>query len=65
MKNKGMIALLTVCFLFLGFLGGFFLGRNISNTPVQISKLPEQTGGTTITETEAPTQFAGLVNINT
>ena len=65
MKNKGMIALLTVCFLFLGFLTGFYLGRNTGGAPVQISKLPEQTSADTVTETESPTEFTGLININT
>lgn len=65
MKNKGMIGLLIICFLFLGFLAGFFLGRNLGGTPIHISKLPEQTHNETVTETEATTEPAGLVNINT
>ncbi len=65
MKNKSMIALLIVCCLFFGFLVGFFIGRNISGTPILVSKLPQETTGETAKQTEPPTQPAGLVNINT
>lgn len=65
MKNKGIIAVSILCFLFIGFLSGFFLGRNVSSTPIYISRLPKETQAQSVTETEAPTAFTGLVNINT
>lgn len=66
MKNKGMIALLVVCFLFIGLLLGFFLGRNIGHKPIYISKLPAATEPTP-EESEAPqtTEPIKIININT
>ena len=52
MKNKGMIALLVVCFLFIGLLLGFFLGRNIGHEPIYISKLPAATEPTVASAAE-------------
>ena len=35
MKNSAVLILLAVCLVFTGFLGGFFLGRNINHADVQ------------------------------
>jgi len=63
-----MIVLLIMCFTFVSFLGGFYLGRNLNNTPILVSRLPDpadkQNSGvekpdpTGASETE-------LININT
>ena len=40
MKKPGVIILLVLCFSFMAFLSGFFLGRNLSDSPIQLSGLP-------------------------
>ncbi len=56
MKKQGIILLAVVEIAFLALLVGFFLGRNVPGTPVQISDIP-----TTTTAPTAPTR----ININT
>ena len=55
MKNTALACLLAVCILFIGFAGGFFLGRNMSHTDVQHTHRPAAT-------TENP---GAKLNINT
>ena len=55
MKNPGMIVLLILCFSFLAFLSGFFLGRNLSDSPIRLSELPEVPTESTPQEEETPT----------
>lgn len=43
MKNTALACLLAVCILFVGFAGGFFLGRNIDHTDVQHTHKPAAT----------------------
>lgn len=63
MKNHGFLALLiTACVLSAG-LVGFFLGRNVSPAPVEISKL-ERPPQTLSTETPSPTESTAPVKIN-
>ena len=42
MKNTAL-CLLVVCLVFVGFLGGFFLGRNINHSDVQHGQKPTVT----------------------
>lgn len=65
-----ILAILTV--LFAVFLGGFFVGRNVNRTPVQISRLPAptqalQTVAATSPEATESTESvpSGPININT
>ena len=53
-----------VCCLFLGLLTGFFLGRNITKQPIEISRIPDVTENAT-QPTEALTQTISVININT
>jgi competence ComEA-like helix-hairpin-helix protein len=55
MKNTTLIAMLLVCFLFVGFVGGFFLGSNTNHSDVQHAQKP-----TVTTESPGP-----KMNINT
>jgi competence ComEA-like helix-hairpin-helix protein len=54
-KNTALACLLAVCILFIGFAGGFFLGRNMNHTDVQHTHRPAAT-------TENP---GAKLNINT
>ena len=63
MKKPGMIALSLICCLFLGFVTGFFIGRNINKFPVEISKIPDITEFETRTQTQ--TEGIQIININT
>ena len=68
MKNPGIIALLILCFAFVGFLTGFYLGRNLNAGPIQVANLPDPTEAqgtdpeaTSTTDSATPT----IININT
>ena len=63
-KQKIPILALITC-IFLGFLLGFFAGRNLNRTPVQIQSVPAATG--TTAPVEEPTQEVQTfpININT
>ena len=69
-KQKIPILALITC-IFLGFLLGFFTGRNLDRTPVQIQTLPPATVRTSsVEESVATTQSGGQnqtfpININT
>ena len=64
MKKPGILILCMVCCLFLGLLTGFFLGRNITKQPIEISRIPDVTENAT-QPTEALTQTISVININT
>ena len=59
MKNQGVMILLIVMIIFASILIGFFLGRNTGRAPIQVSKLPEATSASNVT------QPARKININT
>ena len=64
MKKPRIQLLVLVTCIFASFIGGFFAGRNLNRTPVQIRTL-ENTAVQSIEETcAAPTQ-PGIININT
>ena len=67
MKKPGMIVLLILCFSFLAFLGGFFLGRNLNASPIQLSALPTSPPESTPPEEPTPTGSSTdeRININT
>lgn len=60
-KYAGLFSLILVSLLCVGFLLGFYFGRNSSDTDVLISQLPTQTSGEVSTD---ETQIQ-IVNINT
>lgn len=55
MKKQGIFVLVMLTVLFVGFVCGFFIGRNMASGDVQISKLPEST---TLPSTTAPVNTA-------
>ena len=69
-KQKIPILALITC-IFLGFLLGFFTGRNLDRTPVQIQTLPPATVRTSSVEESVATAQSGgqnqtfPININT
>ena len=71
MKKQKLPILALITCIFLGFLLGFFTGRNLDRTPVQIQALPVATvTAPTVKETVASPQSAGEyqgfpININT
>lgn len=75
MLKKSGTAIIAVLFgLFAAFSAGFFVGRNLTDTPIQVSTIPQVSAGETTdvsestgaAQTEAPVQAAsGLININT
>lgn len=65
MKKAGVLYLLIVTSLLFAGLVGFFLGRNLSPAPVEISKIstPKPTASQSTTPSE--TALPGKININT
>jgi len=68
LKNPGLIALLILCFTFVGFLSGFYLGRNLNAEPIQVYNFSDPTDvqssesdGTSSTDSTQP----AIININT
>ena len=62
MKKPGFGILAAVTLIFAAFVLGFFAGRNLNRTPVQIQTLPDAT--VAAEETISPTE-AGLIDVNT
>lgn len=62
MKKPGFGTLAAVTLLFAAFVLGFFAGRNVNRTPVQIQALPAAT--VSVGETTSPTE-AGPIDLNT
>lgn len=81
MKVKRIPWMLVISIVFAAFISGFFAGRNLNRTPVQIQALPKKSVSASVAaptqpeptvqstvpaETDAPTpQETGLLNINT
>ena len=66
MKNPGKIVLLILCFSFLAFLSGFFLGRNLNDSPIRLSELPDApTESTPQEETPTADSENQRIDINT
>lgn len=66
MKKPGVIILLIICISFLTFLSGFYLGRNLNDAPIQVSRLPDSTTTHGSDTEEATGNPSGeLININT
>ena len=63
-KQKIPILALITC-IFLGFLLGFFAGRNLNRTPVQIQAISAATGTTTPVEESTQEGQTFPININT
>ena len=64
MKKPGILILCMVCCLFLGLLAGFFLGRNITKQPIEISRIPDVMENAS-QPTETIKQTITVININT
>lgn len=64
MKKLRVPILVVLTFVFAAFLVGFFAGRNINRTPVQISALPAPTTQATEVSQPAATE-PGILDINT
>ena len=66
MKKPPIHLFPVLTFLFAAFLAGFFFGRNVNRTPVQISAVPTVTQATELAAEESTeaTEFQ-LININT
>ena len=62
MKNPGTFLLALICCCALTFTAGFFAGRNMDHTDIQLSTLPAQTQETAVSTAATAPQ---LVNINT
>ena len=66
MKKPGVIVLLILCFSFVAFLSGFYLGRNLNDSPIRLSGLPVTPPEDDTPEDPTPTgNTAGLIDINT
>ena len=78
MKVKRIPWMLVISIVFAAFIVGFFAGRNLNRTPVQIQALPKESASATApapqqetvaassaSEETETTQDAGPVNINT
>ena len=66
MKKPGVIAFLLLCFTFLAFLGGFYLGRNLDTSPIRVSALSNSTAsGAGAAEDPTGATAPKLININT
>ena len=66
MKKPRIHILAAVTFVFAAFLAGFFAGRNLTRTPVQISTMPAPAAETQFTEETTPEQTEpAIININT
>ena len=68
MKKPKVSILVAITCIFAAFVVGFFAGRNLNHTPVQISALPvsatENTQPAASVESTVPTE-PGILNINT
>lgn len=69
MKNKRLSVLVLLTCIFAAFLFGFFAGRNINRTPVQIQAAPKVTPAsaeTASSEATAPAPTVpGIIDLNT
>ena len=69
MKNTPVSILACACLILAAFLGGMYLGRNMSSAPIQISPLTTQSFShqniPTTSITLGSSQAAGKININT
>ena len=72
MKKQGIIVLLLLTFLFVGFICGFFIGRNVNHSNVELSRLPKPTTAPAPSGTQPVTlpqqimgKIMGKININT
>lgn len=65
MKKPRIPFLAILTFVFAAFLLGFFAGRNVNHTPVQVQALPAYSEATTEAIEPAETEAPGPININT
>ena len=70
MKKPGIWILVLVTCIFTGFILGFFAGRNLDRTPVQIQAAPaiaqeQDDSGSTAVPDETDASVPGIVDINT
>ena len=72
MKKHSITVLILLTTLFFGFICGFFIGRNMNHSDIEISHLPKQTTAPTTsnvlpdaTKPSAQQPSSGKININT
>lgn len=63
MKKPRIQLLVLVTCIFAAFIGGFFAGRNLNRTPVQIRTLQHTAHSTEETDAAGPTE-AGVIDVN-
>lgn len=63
MKKQGIFALVLLSVLFVGFVCGFFIGRNFNHSDVLISKMPETTTAPPLTSPETPGTAAPATSV--
>ena len=65
MKNKGILCLILICAVFVAFTGGFFLGRNMNHTYIEIHDSFNHNDISSSEDTDSEDASAELININT
>ena len=68
MKKAGLFILPLLCFTFLAFLTGFYLGRNLNRSPIRLSGVSDafvSQNSTTVAPTSTQETAPELIHINT
>lgn len=65
MKKPRIPVLVIITCVFAAFLGGFFAGRNVNRTPVQITTLSAASSSQTVPENAAGPTEPSVIDINT
>lgn len=65
MKKPRIPVLVIITCVFAAFLGGFFAGRNVNRTPVQITTLSAASSAQTVPENAAGPTEPSVIDINT
>lgn len=65
MKNKGIFCLILICAVFIAFTGGFFLGRNMNHTYIEIHDSFNDNNITSNDNKPNDETETELININT
>lgn len=65
MKNKGIFCLILLCAVFVAFTGGFFLGRNMNHTYIEIHDSFNQNDISSGEKKDEDDPTQDLININT
>ena len=63
MKKFGSVALILICCICISFTAGFFIGRNLNHTTVEVSRIPESSDSRPNNDGNEP--IDQRININT